>query len=160
VVKSIGLYTPFIKRFCTGLRMLTIKASEDPYFDEERVEEFPAWWPKNHQEAMVRLLERDILGIKTLNSLSVVTDGDMVCGYAEPVMKAIRERTRREILQPKKIRSKIEEGMGTTGDAGVECGFCKDDHLWVHCLNLCSKCWEYGHFGKWCLKTESERFRG
>jgi hypothetical protein len=107
LVRSLRLYTSFIRRFCTKLHALTINFSEDRGYDEDQ--ELPSWRPRTTGEAIVKLLERHIFTIRTLKVLRVVRegpDGDINCDYAVPIICAIEERA-------------------------AVCDFCGENHLWV-----------------------------
>ncbi|EPE33380.1 hypothetical protein GLAREA_06393 [Glarea lozoyensis ATCC 20868] len=176
LIRSLRLYTPFLKRFCQNISTLTIYPLEDHQF---RDEELPPWRPKTMEDAVTMLLERSIIKIPSLKVLRVLRfeadDGieygttydydtsffqfnhgrDVPYDFAEPIRKVIeerameRERQRLLELERQKRTKQIALESGKNSEP-VKCGFCGENHLWVYCHNLCNRCGSFGHFGRDC----------
>lgn len=57
--------------------------------------------------------------------------------FVEPVARWFKDRALQRRRQKSDLLIKPQKH---------HCGFCGEDHLWIHCHNLCSVCGNYGHF--------------
>lgn len=157
---GLELYIPFIIQFCTGLESLSINCLSDRavwgYGSHGRHPQDPS--PATCEEALQPLLENELLQIQTLVNLEVITPRYVSTGGSYDSY----EDRRADFVEPsiewfKKRGNKASDPKnGSVEEAGIQhgqliCDFCREDHVWAGCHNLCDFCGQYGHFRSTCI---------
>lgn len=92
LVESLHFYIPFLNKFCTGLKHLTIQAKPDCVTRVNSV--MPHDPPKDRDEALLPLLEGSIRSILSLEKLEVVDEHMVPISIADPTIEWLKDRAR------------------------------------------------------------------
>lgn len=157
LVHTLRLYCHVITAICPRLEKVVLCLGRPDGSNREIV-----------KKALKPLLEEDLRQIPSLLQLEVL-DSDSTAGprlrFADPAVQWFCDKRKQHALDTALTATNVdslrtifgEEGcVGKTGssntplDSRQNCYFCKEDHSWVECTNLCPFCGEYGHMRKGC----------
>jgi len=161
LVTCLAIYVPFIVKFCTSLRKLTLNIYPDDY--NTAAHSVLTSEIINREERLMWVLKNRVMAIDSLEELEILEPGDTYMTYSILMPSELGS----EVVAWFKSRAAQRKNRASEVTRDLRCEFCRESHLWQDCWNLCGFCGEYGHARNVCSRThrdfiedmEMERFR-